>query len=340
MTRRYVPFQASGFAFGAFGSLAAIAVLAAWPARADEAADIAAARILGEDGLALADAGSCDKAIEKLDRAERLRHAPTTAGRLGECEIQLGRLVAGTEHLRRITREALAPTAPPIFVDAVARARGLLEQTLPRIPVLRISVKAPAGARFVVTVDGDPVPDAVVDNDRPADPGPHTIRVTAYGFIGAPRTVILNEGETKIVSLQLDPDPHAVLLGPPPLPVGDVGESHASSGQSTAGFVALGIGAVGLAAGIGGGIVVALESADLSSSCGPSRVCPPDKQSEIGSAKTWATVSTTGFIVAGVGLGTGLVLLLTRHRESRGLSSRVELAPVLGPTYVGVTGGF
>lgn len=339
MTRRYVPLQASIL------PLAAIVALAAAPARADEAADIAAARILGEDGLALADAGSCDKAIEKLDRAERLHHAPTTASRLGECEIQVGKLVAGTEHLRRVTREPLAPAAPPIFVDAVARARSLLEQTLPRIPVLRISVRAPVGARYVVTVDGDPVPDAVVDNDRPADPGPHTIRVAAYGFTGSLRNVTLTEGETKIVSLQLDPDPHVAspavsLAARPAAPAGDIDDRPASSGATTAGFVAIGLGALGLVAGVGAGTVVALESADLSSSCGPSRVCPPDKQSEIGSAKTWATVSTTGFIVAGVGLGTGLIILLTRHRESGGLSSRVELAPVLGPTYAGITGGF
>jgi hypothetical protein len=336
MTRRYVPLQASIL------PLAAIVALASAPARADEAADIAAARILGEDGLALADAGSCDKAVEKLDRAERLHHAPTTAGRLGECEIQMGRLVSGTEHLRRVTREPLAPAAPPIFVDAVARARSLLEQTLPRIPVLRISVRAPVGTRFVVTVDGDPVPDAVVDNDRPADPGPHTIRVAAYGFTASPRNVTLTEGETKIVSLQLDPDPRVVspAVSPAAAPVGDIDDRPSSSGATTAGFVALGLGALGLAAGVGAGTVVALESADLSSSCGPSRVCPPGKQSEIASAKTWATVSTTGFILAGVGLGTGLIILLTRHREARGLSSRVELAPVLGPTYAGITGGF
>src|SRR3954469_3008571 len=79
------------------------------------AADMAAARALGTDGIKLANRGKCAEAIEKLDRAEKLYHAPTTLERLGECHVEIGKLVLGTEELRRVVREQLATDAPKAF---------------------------------------------------------------------------------------------------------------------------------------------------------------------------------------------------------------------------------
>ncbi|HZU84847.1 MAG TPA: hypothetical protein VE987_18075 [Polyangiaceae bacterium] len=313
-------------------------------ARADEAADTAAARALGGDGITLADSGDCQQAIEKLRRAEELHHAPTTAGRLGECEIGVGRLVVGTERLQRLLREPLAPNAPAPFVDAMARARRVLEHALPRIASLRISVRVPAGTRVQVTVDGERLPEALLDNDRPADPGRHTVVASAAGYYAKTEEVTLGDGETSSVSLELAPDRSAR-----PVPAPDAERDHrrigtaaaeapTSKGGGAAPIVALGVGAVGLAAGIAGGVMVALDSADLSKACGPSRICPADKQSEINAAKTWATVSTVGFAVAGAGLGTGLMLLLLgNHHESAG-AAEARVRPVVGPLYFGCEG--
>src|SRR5580704_328085 len=80
--------------------------------------DIAAARGLGTEGTRLADAGDCNAAIAKLEAAEKLYHAPTTLDRLGECQISVGRIVAGTESLNRLVREPLSASAPPAFVAA------------------------------------------------------------------------------------------------------------------------------------------------------------------------------------------------------------------------------
>src|SRR5262245_6301690 len=99
------------------GALTLIGVLTfAASASADDAADTATARALGVEGVTLADAGRCSEAIDKLARAERLHHAPTTATRLGECEIEVGKLVAGSERLQRVVREPLAGNAHPAFV--------------------------------------------------------------------------------------------------------------------------------------------------------------------------------------------------------------------------------
>ena len=82
------------------------------------AADVAAARALGQEGVKLADAGNCSEALNKLERAEKMFHAPTTLGRLGECQVMMGKLVEGTENLHRVVLETLSPTAPLVFSQA------------------------------------------------------------------------------------------------------------------------------------------------------------------------------------------------------------------------------
>jgi hypothetical protein len=322
--------------------VASLTMAATTSARADEAADTAAARVLGGDGVTLADAGDCQQAIEKLRRAEEIHHAPTTAARLGECEIGVGRLVVGTERLQRLLREPLAANAPVPFVDALARARRVLDQALPRIATLRISVRVPAGTKVQVTVDGERLPEALLDNDRPSDPGRHTVLATAIGFFSKSEDATLSEGETTKVSIQLVPDRRARVVAPAALeaersrPVAPTVPS--SGGMGAAAIVAFSVGGVGLGAGIASGLVVALDSADLSKSCTASKACPPDKQSEINSAKTWATISTIGFAVAGAGLGTGLMLLmLGNHHESQD-RAQAKIRPVVGWLYFGCEG--
>src|SRR4051812_3394754 len=97
---------------------AALLATVASRSRADDSAEsTAAARSLGIEGVQLADAGKCPEAIEKLTRAEALHHAPTILGRLGECQVNVGEVVEGTENLNLVVREQLAPNAPKVFHD-------------------------------------------------------------------------------------------------------------------------------------------------------------------------------------------------------------------------------
>lgn len=338
--------------------LIAACITIARPARADDAADTAAARVLGGDGLILADAGDCQKAIEKLRRAEELHHAPTTAARLGECEIDVGHVVSGTERLQRLLREPVPADAPPPFVDALTRARRVLDRALPRIGSIRVSAPAPAGTKVEVTLDGERLPEALLDNERPADPGHHTIVASARGYFSKTHELNLNDGENVSVTLDLVPDPAAQAAArqeaerlaeakrvqgaaasgsaggvtmPPPAP-------PPSNGTTSAAIVAFVLGGAGLATGVAGGLVVAHDASDLSTACGPSKVCPADKQSEISSAKTWATVSTVGFGVAGAGVATGLILLLVGNHHESPSPREATIRPVVGPAYIGCEG--
>lgn len=315
---------------------AIVTIAIALPARADEAANTATARALGIEGVTLADAGKCRDAIEKLERAEQLRHAPTTATRLGECEIEVGKLVAGTERLQRVVREPLPPNAHPAFVAAVARAQKSLDAALPRIPAVRISVLAPAGARIALTIDGEPTPTAVLDTSRRIDPGTHRIEASAPGYVPTSATVTLEEADTKNVSLELAPDPRPASAA---LRTSTPGAHDAGRPSKVPAILAYGVGAIGLAVGIGAGAVTARKASALEESCDPNRVCAAGRASEISDAKTWATVSTIGFATAGVGLVAGTVLLLTTGKSSAPKTG-ARVRPSVGILSVGLDGAF
>lgn len=313
--------------------------LAPTAARADDAADTATARALGVEGVLLADAGKCAQAIEKLERAEQLHHAPTTATRLAECEIELGRLVSGTERLQRVVREPLASNAHPAFVAAVSRARRVLDRTLPRLSTLRLSVDAPPGTTYAIAIDDEHVPAAIVGADRMIDPGMHKILVTAPGFLPGATTSWLDEGETKSVTLALRPDPAARAAAPRrdgvPRPL-----APPSRPSRIPAYAALGLGVVGLGVGIAGAAVVANKSSFLESTCDPNRVCPTELRPAIADAKTWATVSTVGFVAGGAALVTGLVLLLVPSSAPQPTTHGLRARPTVGAASVGLDGTF
>lgn len=313
-----------------------VVTFVARPSHADEAADTATARALGTEGFLLADSGRCDEAIEKLGRAERLHHAPTTATRLAECEIETGKLVAGTERLQRVIREVIPTNAHPAFGAAQARARDVLDRTIARVPTLRLTVKTPAPRpRLFITIDGEPTTDAIVDADRRIDPGTHTIVVSADGHRPQRAQITIAETETKTVALELVALP-ARAGDRPPEPVLSVPEAKRSTAPAVALFA---IGGLGLAAGVAGAVNVATKSYALENACSEF-VCPPESERDIRDAKTWATVSTVGFVTAGVGLAGGILWLVTGRSGGPPAPTRAGVRPSVGLGSLGVNGVF
>src|SRR6478736_3088395 len=162
-----------GMALGLFGTVTALHTAPAFAE--DSATETAAARSLAVDGLKLAQSGDCTGAIPKLERAEKLHHAPVVASRLGECYVSAGRLVEGTEVLRKVLREPAPADATPAYSKAMERAQHALDVAKPRIGGL--TVKVAAVQDMLIKVDGNAVPGALVDAEIPADPGEHSIEV-------------------------------------------------------------------------------------------------------------------------------------------------------------------
>jgi hypothetical protein len=329
-------------------------------ARADEptAEQTAAARSLGMRGVQLAEAGDCAHAVDPLTRAESLRHAPTTLEWLGECHIALGKLVVGTEELNRVIHEPLAPNSPAAFAAAQERARKKIDPAVARIGKLRIHVDHPAGVKPQVKVDDELVFDAMLDADRPTDPGTHKVTVIAQGMKPTEASVTLADAQSSSVALTLEPDPNAVVAAAPPPAVAPEAAPPPSGAAASApptappaeppnripAFVVLGVGVVGVAVGTIFGVVALGTKSTLDGEC-PNKNCPSSSdQSSINSLGTQAWVSTIGFGVGIVGLGVGTVLLLTSGGSSGSASvktgTRPHVTPYFGLTSAGLTGTF
>ena len=305
-------FRSQRYALGVL--CASLVVSLASKSHAEDAPEnIAAARTLGIQGVQLADAGKCPEAIEKLQRAESLHHAPTILDRLGECQVAVGELVEGTENLNAVVREPLAANAPKVFHDAQDRAQKVLASATPKIAHLVIRI-TPAEAKASVAVGGKAVPDALIGSDRPTNPGTHEVTATAAGYKPASTTVTLTEGGHQDITLLLERDPNAVAVVPttPTTPTGAGGPvtppEPAPAHSNTPAYIVLGIGGAGL---VVGGITGALAFGKASD-C-PNKVCKT--QSDLDSAKSMATVSTIGFGVGIVGVAVGTILLLTGSKS-------------------------
>lgn len=318
----------------------------------------AAARLLGTDGVRAALAGDCRTAVDKLTRAEALVHAPTTALPLAKCEIQLGKLVAGTEILNRLVNEVLPANAPEPWVDAKKQAQPLLDASTPRIGKLRIHVDRPAGATgdVAVTIDGTPIPSVLLDNDRPTDPGAHHVTATASGMTTAQTDVTLAEGQSQGVSLRLTALPAgapAVASAPgpasSPAPAPALASAPAPAPASPnrgPAYVVLGIGVVGVAVGTIFGVVALGNKSSLNSDCPAGKnACPVSDASTVSSLNsslnTNAAISTIGLGVGVVGVALGGYLFLSASSSSDApKTGAIDVHPWLGPGSAGVNGTF
>jgi hypothetical protein len=332
------------------GLVALLSVPAA--ARADGTAPAgdeqkAAARLLGTEGVKLAMSGDCGHAVDKLTRAEALLHAPTTAVWLGQCDIQLGHLVAGTEILNRVVRETLPDSAPKSWVDAKQRAQSLFDAAEPRIAKLTIHVDRPGGIDPQVTVDGEQVPSVLLDNERPTDPGAHHVVATADTLSTATADVTLSDGQSQRVSLRLEATTAAAApattaattIQPAPSPT-PAPSTERSSPNHTAAFVTFGIGATGLIFGSVFGVLALGDKSRLDAVNGCPGNCPASSQSDIDAIHRDSLLSTIGLGVGVVGAAIGTILFVSAHSDEASKSSRIEVRPWVGPSSAGLGGTF
>jgi hypothetical protein len=319
------------FRLGAISSVATL-LLVSSSASAEEAnaADTAAARDLAIEGIKLADADRCAQAVDKLSRAEKLRHSAIVLGRLGECLIEVGKIVDGTEDLQRLLHEPLPPNPPANLVRARERAQTALDAAKPNLSYLAISVRGPT-ENVAVTVDGQPMSSLLLDRERPTDPGEHLIEASAPGYTKASRRLTIGAGEKQEVTLKLAVDPQAAAPRPaasspaptevnsekpavaPPVQATTSNsgpEAASSSGSRMLSYVLMGAGTAVLAGGGVFGYLALNEKKDLDGKC-PNNVCVSSSKGTLDSANRDATISTILVGSGAAALAVGAVLFFT-----------------------------
>lgn len=291
--------------------------------------------------------GAYQDALDRFQRADALVRRQTIVLRVARCLDKLGRLVEALDRYQQVVDMELSADLEPrkraLQEEAIEQAKQERAALVPRVPsvVIRL-IGGGVGSGARAEVDGKAVDvSAAAEAGVPVDPGAHEVVVTV-GDVASRRSVVLAEGERKTVEVEVEAKPPPVLTPPlptptvpPTAPAPRVERIDAARPRRTGGFISIGIGGAGLAAGaILGGVVVA-KHGELTDQCGAELVCPASMSDEVDAYNASRIASSALLIVSGVVATTGIILVLSALP-----SKPPRAALVLRPGGLGLSGAF
>ncbi|HEX4627672.1 MAG TPA: hypothetical protein VH137_02695 [Gemmatimonadales bacterium] len=302
-----------------------------------QADDVGEAKDLFAQGRQLRARGHCADALPMFKKAYEIYPVGLGSLRnLAECEEALGHFASARGAWLDLGR-ALQAHAEPRYAGWDKDAEQGAARMAPKVATLTVEVTgparpgaAPAGPEgFDVTLNGAPLPPSALGTPLDRDPGKYLLRVTG-ALLAEPREqwVELSAGEARRVVVDLSTPP-----GPAP---------HARSKdktERTAAWVAIGVGAAGLAAAGISALVrqSAIDDVKNNDRCinqGAGFTCPPSEQGTVDRGRVATTLTDVFLVVGAAGLAGGLVLLAVSPTHS----ATTEL--VLSPSGVSAIGRF
>ncbi len=240
-------------------------------------------------------------ALQAYRQADDIMGVPTTSIEVARMELKLGHLVEALASFKRAASHPKKAGEPPPFTRARAAAKKQARKLKKRIPRVTVDVRGvPPELTIEVQLDDKPQPSWY--GVLRVNPGEHTIKASAAGYVTQSETFELQEGKEHTVSLTLEEEQPDTPDQP--------GPPSWHMPMAYGGFVVAGVALI--AGSITGGLSLS-DAAELEGNCNGD-ACPPDMEDTLGRSQTLAHVSTTGFVLAGVGaaIGTvGLVLSLS-----------------------------
>lgn len=341
-----------GSLLGAALSAALLASSAPALAEQVDAASRAAARNVAMEGINALQQGNATVASEKLEKAYRVLKVPSVALWSARALVKQGKLVDAAERYREASRLTFAGGDQSIQEQAQKDAAQELEELSSRIPSVRFVIEGGPVDEGSVTIDDVSVPSALLDEERPVNPGTHRISATRGGE-RFEESVSLNEGEKRRVIIKLDGSPSGSASGagsaasaPTPAAAAAADASGPQPSpqrtQRTLAIVAFGAGGLGLAVGAGAGLMAIGNRNELerNPACRGDE-CLKSVATDVESFRTLRTVSTIGFVAGGALAATGLVLWFTQPTSSQhGGASPPRLACRVSPGFVSLHGSF
>lgn len=313
--------------------IASVAVLTARPVLG-QGRDPASADALFRQARELMSDGDFQAACPKLVESLRLDPAPGTAVNLGDCMEKLGNLADALQSYRA-AMDLLQPE------DArIAPVSAQIAALQARVPKLRVKLGTDIPSGTQVMRDDVLLGPGSLGVALPANPGSHTVVVTAPGRRTRRYEVSLQEGQIHELAVEAgNADPIPVTVGPPkpalaprpsPAPSLDVVEGGDGGVVRTAGYVTAAVGVVGL--GFGTFFALTAKSTDNEArgrGCDDS-TCPPGDQVGLDlteESRQQAKLAVVGFVAGGTALAGGVaMILLAPRRDGR---ATVALSPVV-----------
>lgn len=290
------------------------------------------ARRLANEAADRFEAREYEAALDLFQRARKLYDAPTLGYWEARCLEELGRLVEAEARYAAVTRTELASDAPEAYAKAQQDSANALTELRKRLPTINIVI---TGADNVATVQVDDraLPDPLVGAPVAVDPGTHTVKVTLKTGEVETESVAIVESQSQEVEVHFAPKEAA----PPPEELDPLIDSDEPSEErinwtTPLGWTALAVGALGVGTGVFAGMRANAKYDRLEKNC-PEGGCPRPYWSDLDEFRSLKTVSTVGYVVGAVGLGTGAVLLLA-------VGDQDDTALYVTPTGASLRGNF
>lgn len=290
-----------------------------WHATYAPAQDAMGAEVLFDQGVQLMKDGKYDEGCPKIAESQRLEPRPGTLFTLAECLAKQGKIATALaryeEYLRVFSRMSPDQRVQQRGRNEIAEAkRAELESKVPSLKIV-LPAGAPPGSKVVK--DGVELGQASLDTWLPVDPGDHVFLVQIPdGGRRETRAKIAIGQKLELTLLVPAAEGAAPSPGDPPrpAPVTDPGGARGETKSNTLAWIAMGVGAAGLLTSAVTGALVLSKKSTIDENCGVDgdpAACNSEGKSAADSAQTLALVSTIGFAVGVVGIGTGTALMLT-----------------------------
>lgn len=306
-----------------------------------------------EDGKAAAAEGRHADAVKLFKKADELDPKPET-------KFEMAKSLVGQRKLNdasTLLNELLASTPPPPFSVKNA-AQKLLTEVQQKIPWLQIKIIGPDQSLTSTTVNGKEI-DA--EEEIPFDPGDYTVAADADGYKPVEKKITIEDGEHELVELTLEriggprpkktppapttPTPDTAPTSTAPGPDTVTPPVKSGGGDITSGpfFIPMvaggGLGVAGLGVGTVFGILALTKTAEAED-CTKS-TCLRAAKSD---ALLYGNVSTIAFIAGGVGVATGVTMLILQMNSAppppKPAAAKGFVMPYVGVGQAGVFGAF
>jgi hypothetical protein len=292
---------------------------------------IATARELYKQGADALDALDAKTAVEKLVAAWALVQTPVIGFDLARAQMAVGHLVEAREAALAVSRLPAVPTETARSTQARTQSQEMADAIAPRIAHLTVKVTGLAPDQdAVIKLDGAIVPREALTVAHQVNPGAHTATIILPDGQKREETITLAEGAKSELVLET-PTPLPPTEKPPPLVIAPTTTTAPPPEKqrpiSPIVWIGVGVTGAGLAIGAIAGAFALSEAGAVRDRCtlviGLDHVCSQADAGHLSSASTSATISTVGFIGAGIGVGiivTGLILTVTHTSKSARLT--------------------
>ena len=294
--------------------------------------DKALAEGLFQDGRKLMEAGQLPEACTKLAESQRLDPSAGTLLNLAVCHEKQGKVASSWAEFKEAASMSAA-AGKQDRADYANKRAAEMEALLPRL-VLEIAAATPG---MGIKLNGKELSAAAAaGSGMPVDPGEYAIEATAPGKTPWSERVTIEAApgakRVTIPALQDVPKAKPPPPKPAPKPVLPPKEEGGAIPLRTLGFVAGGLGVVGLGVGSVFGILTFSSAGDAEQTCAPGEdQCGRDRQDAYEAGQTSGLISTIAFGAGAAFVGAGAVLVLMSGSDEKSEAKQgVWVAPRAG----------